>query len=113
MLETILLIAVIVVLIVSIFSFPFVLSRALNEVRDSMTPPEQQKMPDFNALRNDLMDLVTETISTMQPPNAMDHLLGMLTQFAQMKMMQSTGIDPSALISGFANSEEGLNDPAD
>tara|TARA_R110000823_G_scaffold225675_1_gene353438 strand:- start:816 stop:1157 length:342 start_codon:yes stop_codon:yes gene_type:complete len=111
MLDTILLIAVVVVLILCIFAFPFVLSRALNEVRDSMTPPEQQKLPDFNALRNDLMDLVTDTISTMQPPNAMDHLLGMLTQFAQMKMMQSTGIDPSSMIGHITEMGEGLNDP--
>ena len=39
MLDTVLLIAVVLVLLLGIFSFPFILSKALNDVRDSFTPP--------------------------------------------------------------------------
>jgi len=43
-------------------------------------------IPDFTELREDLEDLIQETIGTMRPPQIMDHLGGIMAQWAQFKM---------------------------
>lgn len=113
LIDTLLLLAVVVVLLLGIFASTFLLSRALKDLQGSFKQPMAQELPDFDSLKSDLMEMVSETIGGMQPPNAMDHLLGMLTQFAQMKMMQATGIDPSDLMGHVSELTEGLNDSPD
>jgi len=54
---------------------------------------------DLSEIKNDLLDLVHNTISEMQPPSASDHLFGALAQILQMKVMKGMGMDPSSLIS--------------
>ena len=53
-----------------------------------------------DALREEVGSLVQEVIGTMRPPTIADHLGGVLSQFAQMrlmKMMQSEGMLPDAV----------------
>lgn len=111
LMDTLLLLAVVVVLLLGGFACVFLLSKALEDLKDSFKQPPAQKMPDFETLKADLMDMVADTIGTMQPPNAMDHLMGMITQFAQMKMMQATGINPADIMGHVTELTEGLNDP--
>lgn len=83
-------------------------SRALMRVAESFKQAEVESGFDIDGIKEDLLDMVHDTIQNMQPPSAVDHLVGMLGQFAQMKMMKSMGVDPAA---GIAAISEGLNDP--
>jgi hypothetical protein len=50
-------------------------------------------------IKEELLDVVNETINNMRPPNIADHLGGILQQFAQMKMMkmmQKEGLFPAS-----------------
>lgn len=42
-------------------------------------------------LKENLEDLVHDTISTMQPPNAADHVMGAIAQMIQMRAMKQYG----------------------
>lgn len=42
----------------------------------------------IDEIREELLNIVSQTIETMRPPNIADHLGGILNQFAQMKMMK-------------------------
>jgi hypothetical protein len=83
-------------------------SRALMRVAESFKQSKDDSGFDINGIKEDLLDMVHDTIQNLQPPTAADHLMGMLGQFAQMKMMKSMGMDPST---GLAAIAEGLNDP--
>jgi len=106
--ETLLLIAVLLVLLLGIFASTFLLSRALKDFQANLPTGSPQLAFDIEGLRGDLIEMVQDTIGTMQPPNAMDHLLGMLSQFAQMKMAQKFGVNPAEMLEGLT---ERLNDP--
>ena len=106
--ETLLLIAVIVLLVFGILDSVFLLSRALNDFQANLPTASPQMSFDIEGLRGDLIEMGQDTIGQMQPPNAMDHLLGMLSQFAQMKMAQKFGVNPAEMLEGFS---ERLNDP--
>lgn len=51
----------------------------------------------MDELTENLEDLVHNTISTMQPPNAADHVMGAIAQMIQMKAMQKFGMGPASL----------------
>ncbi len=42
-----------------------------------------------DTIREDLLDTVNGVIQNMQPPTVLDHLGGVLQQFAQMKLMKA------------------------
>lgn len=46
-------------------------------------------------LKEDLLDMVHETIGNMEPPSAIDHIAGALAGPIQMWAMRKAGIDPS------------------
>jgi len=106
--ETLLLIAVIVLLLLGIFASTFLFSKALKDFQADFSNPPPQMSFDIEGLKGDLIEMVQDTIGQMQPPNAMDHLLGMLSQFAQMKMAQKFGVNPAEMLEGLT---ERLNDP--
>ena len=58
------------------------MAAAVNRLNEKALP----EIPDFNELREDLEDLIQETIGTMRPPQIMDHLGGIMAQWAQFKM---------------------------
>jgi len=49
---------------------------------------------DLSELKEDMLDMVHETIGNMQPPNAFDHLLGALAGPIQAWAMRKAGINP-------------------
>ena len=57
-----------------------------------------------------LVRIVAETIENMQPPNAMDHLMGAFAQFAQVKMMRSLEKSAPAVAEIIPTLAEGLNE---
>jgi len=62
-------------------------------------------IPDFTELREDLEDLIQETIGSMRTPQLADHLGAMAQQFFQMKMakqMQEMG----AMLPSFSDDVE-------
>jgi hypothetical protein len=61
-----------------------------HELNDARRAVEAATPTDLNitALREELEDLITETIGSMSPPSIADHLGGVLAQWAQLKMMK-------------------------
>jgi len=77
------------------------LSRQIKEVSSVITEKlgEEVKVPSsfMDELKESLEDLVHDTISTMQPPNAADHVMGAIAQMIQMKAMQKFGMVQPAI----------------
>jgi len=46
----------------------------------------------LDELKDEMGDLVHETIQNLQPPNAADHVMGALAQMIQMRAMQKFGM---------------------
>lgn len=91
----------------TLFTLFKLLSKALLEIKADFTHRETPELPNFDELKTNLLDLVHDTISEMQPPTAIDHLMGIISQYAQAKMMKMMDIDPSQLLETVT---EGLND---
>ena len=77
------------------------LSRQISDVAGAITDKlgEEVQVPSsfMDELKENLEDLVHDTISTMQPPNAADHVMGAIAQMIQMKAMQKFGMVQPAL----------------
>jgi hypothetical protein len=43
-------------------------------------------------MKDEMYDIVQDTVKNMQPPNAADHLMGALSQMVQMKMMKAMNL---------------------
>ena len=43
---------------------------------------------DLSQIKEEVLDIIEDTIGQMQPPNAMDHVFGALAQIIQMKAMK-------------------------
>jgi hypothetical protein len=67
----------------------------VESIREELTQTQENSGFDLNELKEDLLDMVHETIGNMQPPTAIDHLLGALSGPIQMWAMRKAGIDPS------------------
>ena len=48
----------------------------------------------MDEIKEELLDIVEDTLANMQPPNAGDHFMGMLAQVGQMWAMRKFNIDP-------------------
>jgi len=61
-----------------------------HELETARASIEAAAPTEFNlaTLREELEDLIAETIGSMQPPSIADHLGGVLAQWAQLKMMK-------------------------
>jgi hypothetical protein len=62
------------------------------EIR-AATETLSEKPTSFDDLREDLEDLIADTLSQIQPPNAGDHFMGAMGQIAQMWAMRKFGAD--------------------
>ena len=49
----------------------------------------------FDEIKDELLDIVEDTLQNMQPPNAGDHFLGIFAQVGQMWAMRKFDIDPA------------------
>jgi len=43
---------------------------------------------DIDALKSELLDIVENTIESLSPPSAFDHIAGAVSQYFQMRMMK-------------------------
>lgn len=50
--------------------------------------------PAIEEIKEELLDIVEDTLANLQPPNAGDHFVGMLGQIAQMWAMRRFNINP-------------------
>ena len=94
------------VLLLSFFGVIFVIfflnhtsSKALlshiEEIRADLVGSSSNTTFNLEEIKEDLLDMVHDTIGNMQPPNAWDHLLGALAGPIQMWAMRKAGIDPA------------------
>jgi hypothetical protein len=85
--------------IVVIFFLHHTSSKALllhiEEIRADLVGNPSSNGFNLEEIKEDLLDMVHDTIGNMQPPNAWDHLLGALAGPIQMWAMRKAGIDPT------------------
>jgi hypothetical protein len=63
-------------------------------IKKEITEKTSDTTFNFDELKEDMLDMVHETIGNMQPPNAFDHLLGALAGPIQAWAMRKAGINP-------------------
>lgn len=104
--ETYALLCAVLLLVLVIFAATRMLLEALTQITESFKQSNDTDSIDLNAIKEELLDIVEDTINNLQPPNAFDHIMGALAQFAQHKLMAATGITPDSM----AALQDGLND---
>jgi len=67
----------------------------IDAIKSEITPDQSSLDLNLEELREDILDLVHETISKMSPPTAFDHILGAIASPLQAWMMRKAGINPS------------------
>ena len=50
--------------------------------------PQEKMSFDLDELKSELMDIVENTIESLSPPSAFDHIAGAVSQYFQMRMMK-------------------------
>jgi len=97
--ESLLLLLAFFGVVVIIFYLHHSSSKALishvEKIREELYTTNQTKGFDLEEMKEDLLDMVHETIGAMSPPTAIDHLLGALSGPLQMWAMRKAGIDPA------------------
>ena len=84
------------VLLAGVFFATKVILEALAQITESFKQDSAQTPIDLDAIKEELLDIVEDTLANLEPPNAFDHLMGALGQFAQMKLMKMSGIEDLA-----------------
>lgn len=67
----------------------------IEDIRSSITQTNVESTFDLGELKEEMLDMVHETISKMQPPTAFDHILGAVAGPLQAWMMRKAGFDPT------------------
>jgi hypothetical protein len=67
----------------------------LEQIRSDLSSETIPSFPDIAEIKEEMLDMVHETISNMQPPNAFDHLIGALAGPIQAWAMKKAGINPA------------------
>ena len=97
--ESLLLLLAFFGVIVVIFFLHHSSSKALlshiEEIRADLVGNSNSATFNLEDMKEELLDMVHDTIGNMQPPNAWDHLLGALAGPIQMWAMRKAGIDPA------------------
>lgn len=97
--ESLLLLLAFFGVIVVIFFLHHTSSKALlshiEEIKTDLVGNPSSATFNLEDMKEELLDMVHETIGNMQPPNAWDHLLGALAGPIQMWAMRKAGIDPT------------------
>jgi hypothetical protein len=97
--ESLLLLLAFFGVIVVIFFLHHSSSKALlshiEEIRADLVGNPSSTTFNLEEIKEDLLDMVHETIGNMQPPNAFDHIVGALSGPLQMWAMRKAGIDPA------------------
>lgn len=87
------------------------LSKTLEHLTESFKQPQGEMAIDLGAIKEEMLDMVHDTIQNLQPPNAMDHIMGAVAQFLQVKMMRSLNLEGGVLPEAVEDViSQGLND---
>ena len=69
------------------------LKTTLTELSDRFESKTVELPPSFvEEMKDEMYEIVQDTVKNMQPPNAADHLMGALSQMVQMKMMKAMNL---------------------
>jgi len=64
-------------------------------IKEEISEKTSNTSLDLSELKEEMLDMVHETIGNMQPPNAFDHLLGALAGPIQAWAMRKAGMNPA------------------
>ena len=67
----------------------------IEEIRSSISTTTADTTFDLTELKEEMLDMVHDTISKMSPPTAFDHILGAVAGPLQAWMMRKAGFDPT------------------
>ena len=69
------------------------LKTTLSELSERFESKTVELPPSFvEEMKDEMYEIVQDTVKNMQPPNAADHLMGALSQMVQMKMMKAMNL---------------------
>ena len=72
------------------------LKTTLSELSARFESKTVELPPSFvEEMKDEMFEIVQDTVKNMQPPNAADHLMGALSQMVQMKMMKAMNLAES------------------
>lgn len=54
---------------------------------------KEVELPNLNELKDEVLDVVHDTLQNLQPPSAIDHLMGAASQYFQLKMMKDFNLN--------------------
>lgn len=83
---------------------------AISESYPQLSESAQTINVELADIKEEMLDMVHDTIKNMQPPNAFDHIVGALSGPLQMWAMRKAGIDPTT--GQPIQQMEELNEPA-
>jgi len=91
--ESMLILSCVGLLIAVIFYLHHLQSKALLIHVESLKP--DQFNIDIDEMKEDMLDMVHDTIKNLQPPNAFDHFLGAIAPALQSWALRKAGINPA------------------
>lgn len=68
------------------------IKQVAKDIEDRLNADVKVPTSFLDELKDEMGDLVHETIQNLQPPNAADHVMGALAQMIQMRAMQKFGM---------------------
>jgi len=75
-----------------------------NDLKDRLNEPVEVPSSFVDNIKDEMFNIVEDTLQNLSPPTAADHLMGTLSQLFQMKMMKS--MDLSNMLPSKDNDEE-------
>lgn len=89
------LVVVFVTLLYIMNHFKGIITQLEERLNDSITNIEKNEfeMPSLNALKDEVLDIVESTIENLQPPTALDHIAGAVSQYFQFKLMRDMKLE--------------------
>ena len=94
-----LLVVVFLILLFILNHFKGIITQLESRLNDSIKNIERNEfeIPSLNSLKEEVLDIVESTIENLQPPTALDHIAGAVSQYFQFKLMKDMkmeGITP-------------------
>ena len=75
-----------------------------NDLKDRLNEPLDVPSSFVDEIKDEMFNIVEETLQNLSPPTAADHLMGTLSQLFQMKMMKNMKLD--SLLPSNENNED-------
>lgn len=64
-----------------------------NDLKDRLNEPLDVPSSFVDEIKDEMFNIVEETLQNLSPPTAADHLMGTLSQLFQMKMMKNMNLE--------------------